>query len=159
MIVIVALLTVPFYELKTLPYVFTSIAMILILAHLPLFNAALPPIIHALLLELLSLARIDFIFNYGGPDNGELMSNMSDPFVAIRVGCGYMNGYSKVITVIVFTFILLSIAQIVLSHSLLKDNAYITRVKMSNGLLRALYMLYIIVGLSILINLDSSPFF
>ena len=63
--IIIALLTVPFYKLRTLPGLWNFIAAIVIFAHLPLLNGSLPSTVHSLLIEVLQLVRIDFLFHHG----------------------------------------------------------------------------------------------
>ena len=117
-LVITFLLTIPFYELGTLTAIFNFTCSILILAHTPLFNAQLPPVIHSILLEILELARLDFLFNhgYGSIDEQSLFqehiagsSLAEDVFACIRVGCGYLDGYAEALTVTIFILLLLSV--------------------------------------------------
>lgn len=63
--IIIALLTVTFYKLRTLPGLWNFIGAIVIFAHLPLLNGSLPSTVHSLLIEVLQIVRIDFLFNHG----------------------------------------------------------------------------------------------
>ena len=70
------------------------------MAHLPLLNAKLPSIVHSVLTELLSYARLDYLVLYGLEEtraqfaSNEVEYSHNATFDQIRLALGYSDEYA-----------------------------------------------------------------
>ena len=91
------IIMIPFCTLGTLLPTWMFINTMQLLAHVPLLNAQLPSTVQSLLLELLSLTRLDWLFQiFGTREESELFKSASENlciFDQIRYACGYTNRY------------------------------------------------------------------
>ena len=78
-------------------------------------NAELPPMVHSLLVELLSYAKLDWT-GLRGQSNG--MNVESTTFDEVRLAVGYTDQYALYFTIVVILAIVLSLAQVIFGNSL-----------------------------------------
>ena len=114
------LIIVPFCSISTtvLP-TWLFINTLQLVAHLPLFNAHLPPFVHSLLLELLSFLRFDWAASLVGSDLGDQsdLGRANDgeiSFDEVRLACGYTDKYVEFALFIMAVVIAISIMALTL---------------------------------------------
>ena len=79
-----------------------------LVAHLPLLNTPMPPLVHNSLLQLLSFCRLDWLVNGLGYYMGDTSSDaiagvgMDFTFNEIRLACGYTDQYAHYVIITLF---------------------------------------------------------
>ena len=112
-------LTIPFLAMGALLPTFVFLSSAQILAHLPLIDPELPPAASFLARSILKFFTLEWLFGRDNTENTEMDWHV-DPetsFVWIRNKLGYTCNYARMLTLIVFVLLIVSLGQLIFRKS------------------------------------------
>ena len=104
-------LTIPFLALGALLPTFVFLSTAQILAHLPLIDPELPPAASLIARSILKIFTLQWLFGNDNPSNIRIDWHVDSEtsFIWIRNQLGYTFNYSRMLTLIVFVLLIVSL--------------------------------------------------